>query len=191
MASYLITGASRGIGLELTKQLLELPVSQVGKVFAISRSDSSARLRDLINKSPDRAVQIFASVDDTESVQKAAKDVESNLGAQGLDVLINNAGVQAFCPGGTKTVPPEQLAHIFNVNVVGPQRVIAAFLPLLEAGNQKKVINVYVHIGAARGLRKTDSPHTVHLQWAPSPGRPNINWRRASPTRSPRLRCIC
>ncbi|KAL8899288.1 MAG: hypothetical protein Q9192_001649 [Flavoplaca navasiana] len=148
MASYLITGASRGIGLELTKQLLELPVSQVGKVFAISRSDSSARLRDLINKSPDRAVQIFASVDDTESVQKAAKDVESKLGAQGLDVLINNAGVQAFCPGGTKTVPPEQLAHIFNVNVVGPQRVTAAFLPLLEAGNQKKVINVSSSMGS-------------------------------------------
>lgn len=146
MASYLITGASRGIGLELTKQLLELPVSQVGKLFAVTRSDPSAPLRDLINKSPDRAVHILASVDDTESVQRAARDVKAKLGAQGLDVLVNNAGIQGFSPGGTKTAPPEQMAQMFDVNVIGPQRMIAAFLPLLEAGNQKKVIEVYVLI---------------------------------------------
>ncbi|KAL8899530.1 MAG: hypothetical protein Q9207_006156 [Kuettlingeria erythrocarpa] len=145
MATYLITGASRGIGLELTKQLLDLPISQVGKVFALSRSDSPGPLRDLITKShPERAIQIFASVDDTAAVQKAAQDVKAKLGdAQGLDVLINNAAETAACPGGTKTVPPEQMARIFDVNVVGVQRVTAAFLPLLEAGEQKKVINVY------------------------------------------------
>ena len=144
MANYLVTGASRGIGLELTKQLLELPVSQVGKVFAVTRSGSSASLRDLANRNPDRVVHVIASVDDTESVKRAAREVKAKLGAQGLDVLVNNAGIQAFSPGGTKTAPPEQLAHQFDVNVIGPQRMIAAFLPLLETGNQKKVINVYV-----------------------------------------------
>ena len=144
MASYAITGASRGIGFELTKQLLNLPSSQVSKVFAITRSDPPASMRDLISKNPDRAIPIIASMDDTESVQKAAKEVGSKLGGQGLDVLVNNAGMIAFAPGGTKTVTPEQMAHVFDVNVVGPQRMIAAFLPLLEAGQQKKVINVYV-----------------------------------------------
>ena len=143
MATYLITGASRGIGLELTKQLLELPVSQVGKIFAVTRSGSPAALRDLGNRNPDRVVHVVASVDDTESVQKAASEVKAKLGGQGLDVLVNNAGIQEFSPGGTKTAPPEQLARLFDVNVIGPQRVTAAFLPLLEKGKQKKVINVY------------------------------------------------
>ena len=144
MATYLITGASRGIGLELTKQLLELPVSQVGKVFALTRSGSPAPLRDLANRNPDRLVHVIASVDDTESVQRATKEVKEKLGAQGLDVLVNNAGIQEFSPGGTKNAPPEQLARLFDVNVIGPHRIIAAFLPLLETGTQKKVINVYV-----------------------------------------------
>lgn len=145
MANYLITGASRGIGLELTKQLLELPDSQVDKLFAITRGDPSPPLRDLLSRNPDRAVHILASVDDTESVQKAARDVQATLGTRGLDVLVNNAGVQAYCTAGTRSVPPEQMAHLFDVNVIGPQRMIAAFLPLLEAGKLKKVINVYVH----------------------------------------------
>ena len=158
MATYLVTGASRGIGLELTNQLLQQPVAQVDKVFAATRSGPSAPLQDLMNKNPDRAIHIIASVDDTESVQRAAKDVKAKLGAQGLDVLVNNAGTLAYSPGGTKTVPPEQLAHVFDVNVIGPQRMIAAFLPLLETGSQKKVINVYVPVGTVPRLDTTDSP---------------------------------
>ncbi|KAI4222923.1 MAG: hypothetical protein L6R40_008548 [Gallowayella cf. fulva] len=148
MANYLITGASRGIGLELTKQLLELPDSQVDKLFAITRGDPSPPLRDLLSRNPDRAVHILASVDDTESVQKAARDVQATLGTRGLDVLVNNAGVQAYCTAGTRSVPPEQMAHLFDVNVIGPQRMIAAFLPLLEAGKLKKVINVSSSMGS-------------------------------------------
>jgi NAD(P)-dependent dehydrogenase (short-subunit alcohol dehydrogenase family) len=143
MAAYLITGASRGIGLELTKQLLQLPASQVGKVIAITRSSDCSSLKRLLDQHPDRIIHIVASVDDTESIEKAVVDVKSKLGAQGLDVLVNNAGIQAFAPGGTKTVPPEQLKQIFDTNVIGVHRVTSAFLPLLEAGAQKKVINVY------------------------------------------------
>lgn len=146
MATYLITGTSRGIGLELTKQLLELPATQVGKVFAVTRSALSGPLQSLISSNPDRAIHIVASVDDTASVQRAAGEVKEKLGAQGLDVLVNNAGLLIPNRGGTKAVTPEHLARQFDVNVIGVQRVTSAFLPLLEAGNQKKVINVYVVI---------------------------------------------
>ncbi|KAI4209145.1 MAG: hypothetical protein LQ351_007897 [Letrouitia transgressa] len=154
MASYLVTGASRGIGLELTKQLLQLPASQANKVFALTRSEPSAPLRDLLNKTPDRAVHITASVDDSDSVQRAVKEVEAKLKPQGLDVLINNAGTTSFSPGGTKTATPEQLVHVFDVNVVGPQRVTAAFLPLLHAGRQKKVINISSSVGSIAWAEK-------------------------------------
>jgi NAD(P)-dependent dehydrogenase (short-subunit alcohol dehydrogenase family) len=142
MASYLITGASRGIGLELTKQLLALPASQVGKVIALTRSKECPPLTNLLGQYPDRTFHVVASVDDDNSVQKAAAEVKSKLGHQGLDCLINNAGISAAAPGGTKTMPSEQLQQLLNTNVVGVHRVISAFLPLLETGNLKKVINV-------------------------------------------------
>lgn len=144
MATYLVTGANRGIGLELTKQLLELPSSSLSKIFALSRSAPTGGLQDLVSKNPGRLFPITTSINSTESVQKAAAEVKAKLDGQGLDVLVNNAGVAAYTDGSVANVAPEQLAEIFNVNVVGTQIVTAAFLPLLEAGGQKKVINVYV-----------------------------------------------
>lgn len=143
MANYLITGASRGIGLELTKQLLSLPTSQVSKVFAVARSNPSA-LQDLMKQHQDRAIHISACIDDTASIQKAATEVKTRLGTEGLDVLVNNAGVSVVSPGGIKTLSAEDLAHVFDVNVVGTHRTIAAFLPLLEVGKLKKVISMCV-----------------------------------------------
>ena len=143
MTTYLITGASRGIGLELVRQLLELPISQVGRIFALTRSSSSAALQALLDKNADRVVPIIASVDDTDSVRRAAEEVKTKLGAKGLDVLINNAATNGSYSSSTRMVPPEQMANVFDVNVIGPHRMILNFLPLLELGSQKKVINVY------------------------------------------------
>jgi NAD(P)-dependent dehydrogenase (short-subunit alcohol dehydrogenase family) len=145
MATYLITGASRGIGLELTKQLLELPASQVSKVFAVARNPESDGIQQLEQKYPGRLYPVSASVDNTASVQKAVEVVKTKLDGQSLDVLINNAGISGGTTGSIKDMELDQLTQIFDVNVVGVQRVTAAFLPLLEQGSHKKIINVYVH----------------------------------------------
>lgn len=143
MTTYLITGASRGIGLELVKQLVELPGSQIGRIFALTRSSSSTALQTLMDKNPDRVIPIIASVDDTDSVRRAAEEVKTKLGAQGLDVLINNAATNGSYSNSMRMVPPEQMANVLDVNVIGPHRMISNFLPLLKLGSQKKVINVY------------------------------------------------
>ncbi|TKA81379.1 hypothetical protein B0A55_02058 [Friedmanniomyces simplex] len=147
--SYVVTGASRGIGLELIKQLLDLPASQVTKVFALTRSTPPAALQTLLDKHADRAEHITASVNDTQSVQQAAQAVEAKLEGKGLDVLINNAGIfGAVSTNGATSIPPEELARVLDVNVVGPHRMMSAFLPLLEAGKQKKVINITSTLGS-------------------------------------------
>lgn len=145
MATYLITGASRGIGLELTKQLLELPASHVSKVFAVARNVESDGIKQLEQKYPDRLHPVSASVDNTASVQKAVEVVKAKLNGLSLDVLVNNAGISGETKDSIKNMELDQLTQILNVNVVGVQRVTAAFFPLLEQGLEKKVINVYVH----------------------------------------------
>jgi NAD(P)-dependent dehydrogenase (short-subunit alcohol dehydrogenase family) len=99
MASYLITGAARGIGFALVKTLASMPKSDVATIFATSRSQS-ATLKELAGNNPDRVVFVELEVTNEASIQNAVKLVGEKLNGKGLDVLINNAGIMGTAPGG-------------------------------------------------------------------------------------------
>ena len=103
MASYLITGASRGLGLELTRQLASFPASEVGQVFATARGDAPG-LAELIKTFPGRVINIRLDVTNEASIKQAAEEVEAQLQDKGLDVLINNAGIMQYSPQGVSTM---------------------------------------------------------------------------------------
>ena len=142
MATYLITGSSRGLGLALVKQLIDSPHAQVSKIFATARSNASAPLQDLVHKHPNRVVFVQLDTTSKPSISNAVAQVEEHLDGQGLDVLVNNAGIQTVCPAGVQAV--DDLNETFNANVTSVQMVTSAFLPLLSKGTQKKVINMQV-----------------------------------------------
>lgn len=103
MASYLITGASRGIGLALAGILADKPVSEVSIVYAAARTETTA-LKELIAKSGGRVELVSIDVTSKESVEKAASQVELSLGGKGLDVLISSAGTLNSTPGGIEAM---------------------------------------------------------------------------------------
>ncbi|XHG05981.1 hypothetical protein AWENTII_009193 [Aspergillus wentii] len=97
MATYLITGSSRGLGLALATRLASLPKSDVGSIFATSRRDN-AKLNELVESS-DRVGFVPMDVTDERSIAEAVKLVEIRLQGRGLDVLINNVGVMPATRG--------------------------------------------------------------------------------------------
>ncbi|KAJ5115026.1 hypothetical protein NUU61_000785 [Penicillium alfredii] len=145
MASYLITGTSRGIGLKITSILASKPASEVSVVFAASRTESDA-LKKLIANSSGRVKFINIEVTNEESVKKAASEVKQVVGEKGLDVLLNNAGVMPYSPDGIETMT--DLDSTFNTNVTSVHFVTSAFLPLLKKGNLKKVANISTTLGS-------------------------------------------
>ncbi|KAF7561809.1 hypothetical protein G7046_g2352 [Stylonectria norvegica] len=145
MASYLITGTGRGLGLALSAALAAKPASEVSVVYAAFRTETEA-LKNLVSSSNGRVQAVPLDVTDPESVKKAASQVEKSLGGKGLDVLYNNAGVMNWTPNGIATM--EDLVSTFNTNVVGVQIVSTAFAPLLEKGTRKQIINVSTPLGS-------------------------------------------
>ena len=113
MASFLITGASRGLGLALVQELAALPASDVTKVFATARADASA-LQELVKKASGRVVFLQLDVTSEPSIQQAAAEVEANLAGKGLDVLINNAGVCQYTSGGIQSMSTSLNPHLSN-----------------------------------------------------------------------------
>ncbi|PWY96129.1 short chain oxidoreductase [Aspergillus sclerotioniger CBS 115572] len=143
MASYLVTGTSRGIGHELVRQLAAKPASEVSTIFATSRSVNTP-LQALADQHPGRFILVPIDVTDQDSITKAVAAVESVVGDKGLDVLINNAGVVGW--GWLKDM--SDLNDTFNVNVTGPHVMIQAFLPLLRRGAMKKIVNISSSVGS-------------------------------------------
>jgi NAD(P)-dependent dehydrogenase (short-subunit alcohol dehydrogenase family) len=93
MASYLVTGSSRGLGLALVSRLASLPRSEVATIIATARQDNSTQLKAIANGSSGRVEFVKMDVTDKTSVEDAVKLVERKLQGKGLDCLINNAGV--------------------------------------------------------------------------------------------------
>lgn len=103
MASYFITGASRGIGLEIVQLLASKPSSEVSVVFAAARTESD-ELKQLIATAETRVRWVQLDITDKESVERATAQVTEALAGKGLDVLINNAGIMPWTVGGIEAM---------------------------------------------------------------------------------------
>lgn len=154
MTTTLITGANKGLGYETARQLIA-----AGHTVYLGCRDS-ARGQVAAQRLGARLVQL--DVTDDASVAAAAHVVES-LG--GLDVLVNNAGIEGRGAGnsiiGAEATTAELVQEVFETNVFGVVRVTHAFLPLLQRSAAAVVVNVSSSLGS---LSLAQSPeHPVHF----------------------------
>ncbi|XP_077067817.1 C-signal-like isoform X1 [Siphateles boraxobius] len=155
----LITGANRGLGLEMVKQLSE-DSCQKHHIFATCRDpdgQKSEELRELVKKHPSVITIIRLDADDPCSIKESAKKVCSLVGNSGLNLLVNNAAIVAN--GTILTSRVEDMKNTFNTNVIGPLLIIREYLPILQTAakacgtpgmscNKAAVINISTVAGS-------------------------------------------
>ncbi|KAH8695474.1 putative short-chain dehydrogenase [Talaromyces proteolyticus] len=155
MTSFLITGSSRGLGLELVKHLASFPAATIGTIFATARAASpSVDLTQVIKTTNGRVKYVQLDVNDQSSISAAASKVDQLLGpSEGLDVLVNNAGIQLHNDPAPSLMKEDTLDSTLSTNVTGVHRVTSTFLPLLTRGKAKKIVNITSTLGSI-GLAK-------------------------------------
>lgn len=140
MATVAITGAGRGIGLEIARQ----HVDAGDRVLALVRNpESAAALADLATASGGKLTVHQMDVADTASVNAGAAD----SGSDAVDVLYNVAGVAGPEGAELESADWEAWDDTFRIMVQGPLRVLQAFLPRMGAGS--KVINITSQLAAS------------------------------------------
>jgi NAD(P)-dependent dehydrogenase (short-subunit alcohol dehydrogenase family) len=146
----LVTGADRGLGFALCAGLLKLG----WRVFAGQFMPDWPDLAALAREYPGQLTCVLLDVGSDQSVHVAAQIVRS--ATDSLDLLINNAGITS--PSNFPTVRDAQdyaaMQRVYNVNALGPLRVVEAFLPLLDAGTLKRLCFVSSEAGSVGASKR-------------------------------------
>jgi NAD(P)-dependent dehydrogenase (short-subunit alcohol dehydrogenase family) len=141
--TIVISGASRGIGLELTRQYLK----QGCRIIAGVRKPSNANeLQELSRIEKDQLQILELDVANDDSVSRFAKSAATYI--QRLDLLINNAGVYLDQEQTIETLDSKMILETLNVNSVGPFRLTQAMIPLLRKSKAPKVATISSMMGS-------------------------------------------
>jgi NAD(P)-dependent dehydrogenase (short-subunit alcohol dehydrogenase family) len=155
-----VTGASRGLGLEWVRQLL----AAGWDVVACARRPAGADdLAKIVADAPDRCVIEQLDVAEDGAATRCAEAVAGRW--DGVDLLVNNAGVNAADADRSRSAGPlpdldaGTLLEVLRVNAVAPVAVTQAFAPLLTKAGRATVVNTSSRLGSLAIASSPDDPY--------------------------------
>ena len=156
MKNAVITGVSSGIGLATARELAKAGFKVFGSV---RKKEDALRLKEELGDSYE---PLFFDLTDDQAIAAEAARVGQLVGAQGIQLLVNNGGIS----GGDAImhVSIEYMKYIYDVNTLGMLRVSQAFFPLLKISSanrtvQTKIVNI--SSGAGRAVRPYLGPYAA------------------------------
>lgn len=139
----LVTGANRGIGKEICRQM----ATRDWQVVVASRKLEAAKT--VCEQIGHEAFPIQLDVTDEESVKAAAETVRTKYGK--LDVLVNNAAIMGNA--AMRSFDLNEIEAAMNTNFMGPIRASKYFMPLLKKSSDARIINLSSGMGELDSLR--------------------------------------
>ena len=139
----LVTGAARGIGLELCRQL-----ARSGATVLLTARDPK-KAEDAAAQLSFEGGKVLARTLDVSSAEQArelARRVEQDHGR--LDILINNAGVFLDKQDFAETVAVDVVLRTLETNLIGPLLLCQAVLPMMRRHNYGRIVNVASALGS-------------------------------------------
>jgi len=139
----LITGANKGIGFEICRQ-----IGRTGATVLLGARKPAAGEKAAAMLVAEGLIVRFIGldVDDRPSVSAAADLIAAEYGS--LDVLVNNAGITDAADGPPSRASLDAVERIFRTNFLGALAVTQAMLPLLRRSQAARIVNVSSGLGS-------------------------------------------
>jgi NAD(P)-dependent dehydrogenase (short-subunit alcohol dehydrogenase family) len=150
----LITGANKGIGLEIARQLAQAGVEVI--IGARDAGRAAAAVKDLAAQGL-AAQSVTIDLNDHASITAAAQAIAARYGR--LDILVNNAGIVDAADGPPSTSAAEAARRIMDTNFVGTLAVTQAMLPLLRRAPLARIVNLSSSLGSLTVNGDPTSPY--------------------------------
>ena len=152
----IVTGANRGIGLEVVRQLAHRGMITILGSRDLQKGETAAA------KLVDEGLQVLSlqlDVTDSESITALAAYVEQEFGR--LDVLVNNACILYDTWQQPSTADLDTVQEAMNTNLLGPWRMCKAFVPLLRRSQQGRIVNVSSGAGSIASMDNSTPAYSV------------------------------
>jgi NAD(P)-dependent dehydrogenase (short-subunit alcohol dehydrogenase family) len=144
----LVTGANKGIGKEIARQLAKQGIHVIMGVRDHKRGQVAV---DELSKEGLLVESIILDVTNDSSVAAAAKTIQDNHGK--LDILVNNAGIAVWTPDPLQ-LDVKAFQTTYDTNVFGIVRVIGAMHTLLKASGAGRIVNMSTSLGSLGLVQK-------------------------------------
>jgi NAD(P)-dependent dehydrogenase (short-subunit alcohol dehydrogenase family) len=139
----LITGANKGIGLEVTRQLAQRDV------LVLVGARDETRGREAVDGLLARGLPVaplHIDVTDDDSIATAAREINGRYGR--LDILVNNAGISGGTGGSPSEITRARMQQVYETNVFGVVAVTNTLLPLLRKSAAGRIVNLSSGLGS-------------------------------------------
>jgi NAD(P)-dependent dehydrogenase (short-subunit alcohol dehydrogenase family) len=136
----LVTGANKGIGFEVSRQLAAKGYTVLLGVRDVKLGEAAAA------KIEGNVAVVHIDLLSPETSATAAKQIEENYGV--VDVLVNNAGMIDWTDGPPSSTKIDAVRKIFDTNFFGTIEVTQAILPLVKKSSAGRIVNVSSGLGS-------------------------------------------
>lgn len=154
----LVTGANRGIGFEIARQLAQL---QITVLMGARDQEHGAAACEKITSAGLDAHFIAVDVVRATSIEAAIGKIRDEF--KHLDILVNNAGIQIDTQSGILELDPVIFQNTLETNVFGPLLLAQAAVPIMKSNGYGRIVNMASTLGSLAEIASPDSPYNEIL----------------------------